>query len=86
MLATAMLNKGLLDGFNLGKKTFTTGTPPTLKPFAEMTPQEYSQFLAWTRKTGGSTDLLDRFGLTFRSTSEVDDYLNLQIPSSGGGK
>jgi hypothetical protein len=52
-----------------------------------MTPQEYSQFLAWVRESGGSNELLDRFRGTFRTTSEVDDYLGLEIPSSpGGGK
>jgi hypothetical protein len=84
MLATAMLNKGLLDKFGPGEFAFMTGTPPTLKPFAEMTSQEYSQFLAWARETGGSDDLLDRFRSTFRRTSEVDDYLDLQIPASSG--
>ncbi|MEV0591103.1 hypothetical protein [Nonomuraea cavernae] len=85
MLATAMLNKGLLDEFSLGKLAFTSGTPPILKPFAEMTSQEYSAFLVWARETGGSDDLLDRFMSTFRRTSEVDDYLDLQIPASIGG-
>ncbi|MFI7707051.1 hypothetical protein [Nonomuraea sp. NPDC049480] len=85
MLATAMLDKGLLDGLNLHKQTFVSGNPPTLKPFTEMTPQEYSEFLEWTRVVGGSNDLLDRFNGTFRRTSEVDDYLGLQIPSSSGG-
>jgi hypothetical protein len=86
MLATALLNKGLLNELHLKQKTFATGTPPTLKPFAEMTPQEYSKFLAWVSESGGSNDLLNRFGTTFRSTSQVSDYLGLQIPSSGGGK
>ncbi|MEU7861798.1 hypothetical protein [Nonomuraea sp. NPDC049141] len=85
MLATAMLNKGLLDGLNLRKQPFATGTPPTLKPFNEMTPHEYSQFLEWTRARGGSNELLESFSGTFRRTSEVDDYLGLRIPSSSGG-
>ncbi|MFI7151164.1 hypothetical protein ACIBO2_40120 [Nonomuraea sp. NPDC050022] len=86
MVATAMLNKGLLDGLDMKDRVFATGTPPTLKPFAEMTSKEYSQFLAWTRTTGGSSDLHDRFKNTFRSTSEVDDYLGLETPPSGDGK
>ncbi|MEV0345321.1 hypothetical protein AB0H88_06125 [Nonomuraea sp. NPDC050680] len=87
MVATAMLDKGLLERLVLEKHSFTAGTPRTIKPFAEMTPQEYSQFLAWTRESGGSNDLLDRFHNTFRTTTEVDDYLDLEIPaSSGGGK
>ncbi|MBG0828956.1 hypothetical protein HS041_14370 [Planomonospora sp. ID67723] len=87
MIATAMLNKGMLDGFNLKDQVFATDTSPRIKPFTEMTPHEYSRFLEWTRITGGSNDLIDRFGNTFRRTSEVDDYLDLQIPSSpGGGK
>ncbi|QFY07256.1 hypothetical protein GBF35_11650 [Nonomuraea phyllanthi] len=86
MLATAMLNKGLLDKVNIRDQIFATGTPLTIKPFAEMTPQEYSAFLAWARKKGGSDDLLDRFGNTFRRTSEVDDYLDLQIPAASGGR
>ncbi|MEU6712456.1 hypothetical protein ABZ897_13330 [Nonomuraea sp. NPDC046802] len=85
MLATAMLNKGLLDRFDVQGQAFATGTPPVIKPFAKMTSQEYSQLLAWTRVTGGSDDLLDRFKSTFRRTSEVDDYLGLQIPSASGG-
>ncbi|MEV4574742.1 hypothetical protein AB0K16_15935 [Nonomuraea jabiensis] len=85
MLATAMLNNGLLDEVNIKDQAFATGNPLTIKPFAEMSVQEYSQFLAWVRKKGGDSDLFDRFSGTFRSTSEVDDYLGLQIPSSPGG-
>ncbi|MGN9837947.1 hypothetical protein ACTMTI_07485 [Nonomuraea sp. H19] len=85
MLATAMLNKGLLDKLDMKDRMFATETPPMIKPFAKMTPQEYSQFLEWVRLTGGSDDLLERFRGTFRQTSEVDDYLGLQIPSSSGG-
>ncbi|KAB8195801.1 hypothetical protein FH608_009855 [Nonomuraea phyllanthi] len=85
MLATAMLNKGLLDDIEVIDRTFTTGTSPTIKPFTEMSPQDYSQFLEWVRKKGGGRDLIDRFSGTFRRTSEVDDYLNLQIPSTHGG-
>ncbi|MEU0567567.1 hypothetical protein ABZ297_19575 [Nonomuraea sp. NPDC005983] len=83
MIATSMLNKGLFDGIGLERQTFAAGTPHTIKPFAEMTPQEYSQFLAWTRESGGSNDLLDRFRITFRESTEVDDYLGLQIPPGG---
>ncbi|WP_433439900.1 hypothetical protein [Nonomuraea sp. CA-141351] len=86
MLATAMLNKGLLDDVNMKDQIFTTGTPPTIKPFTVMSPQEYSKFLEWVRKKGGSDDLLDRFGGTIRRTSEVDDYLGLQIPAASGGR
>ncbi|MFC4005723.1 hypothetical protein ACFOY2_00715 [Nonomuraea purpurea] len=85
MLATSMLNKGLLDNLDMKSWAFATGTPLTVKPFAEMSPQEYSEFLVWARDKGGSGDLLDRFRGTFRTTSEVDDYLGLQIPSSPGG-
>ncbi|MER6944940.1 hypothetical protein ABT294_13030 [Nonomuraea sp. NPDC000554] len=84
MIATAMLNKGLLEDVNIRDQIFTTGSPPAIKPFAEMSPQEYSQFLEWVRRKGASSDLIDRFNSTFRRTSEVDDYLDLQIP--GGGK
>jgi hypothetical protein len=86
MLATAMLNKGLLDEFASEGQTFTTQTSPTIKPFADMSPQEYSHFLRWVRDKGGSSSLIDRFGGAFRRTSEVDDYLGLQIPSSEGGR
>ncbi|MDP4509725.1 hypothetical protein [Nonomuraea turcica] len=87
MLTTAMLNKGMLDDLNPRKQTFVTGTPPRLKPFAQMTPQEYSQFLKWARAEGGMNDLLDRFSGTFRRTSEIHDYLDLKVPSSTeGGK
>ncbi|MEO3884085.1 hypothetical protein [Nonomuraea sp. B5E05] len=84
MLSSAMLNKGMLDGLDLQDNSFASGTPPMIKPFSEMTPQEYSQFLAWTRKIGRGSELLDHFSGTFRRTSEVDDYLDLQIPSSNG--
>jgi hypothetical protein len=86
MIATAMLNKGLLDEFNAEEQSFTTGAPRAMKPFGQMTSREYSQFLAWARESGGSNDLHDRFRSTFRSTTEVDDYLDTQIPSSGSGK
>ncbi|MEO3802623.1 hypothetical protein [Nonomuraea sp. B1E8] len=86
MLATAMLNKGLLDGLGAERHSFAAGDLPRIKAFAEMTPHEYSQFLMWARESGGNNDLLDRFRITFRSTSEVDDYLDLQIPSTGGGR
>ncbi|WP_219471359.1 hypothetical protein [Nonomuraea rhizosphaerae] len=85
MLATTLLNKGVLDGFHIKGREFATGEPPTIKPFAQMTPEEYSDFLEWARKKGESSDLLDRFGSTFRRTNEVDDYLGLQIPSTSGG-
>ncbi|WP_049561281.1 hypothetical protein [Nonomuraea sp. SBT364] len=85
MLATAMLNKGMLDGLGLEKQIFAAGNARTIKPFSEMTPQEYSEFLKWARTAGGSNDLLDRFKGTFHRTTEVDDYLNLRIPSSSGG-
>ncbi|MFG1964540.1 hypothetical protein [Nonomuraea sp. NPDC049028] len=86
MIATTMLNKGLLDGLELRKQPFAAGNSRTIKPFAEMTSQEYSQFLEWTRARGGSSELINDFSTTFRSTSEVDDYLDLDSPSSGGGK
>ncbi|MFI7634309.1 hypothetical protein [Nonomuraea sp. NPDC049400] len=86
LLATAMLNKGLLDGVNIKNQIFATGIPPTIKPFTDMGPQDYSEFLEWIRKKGGSDDLLDRFSSTLRRTSEVDDYLGLQIASTSGGR
>lgn len=85
MIATAMLNKGLLDEVDLKGQIFATGTPPRIKPFTEMSPAEYGRFLTWVRENGGSNDLLDRFNGTFRITSEVDDHLNLRIPSSPAG-
>ncbi|TMR99044.1 hypothetical protein [Nonomuraea basaltis] len=84
MFATAMLNTGMLDGFGVKKQSFATGNPPRIKPFAEMTPQEYSQFLAWARESGGSNELLNSFRTTFRTTSDVNDYLDLDISSSSG--
>ncbi|SFK41001.1 hypothetical protein SAMN05216275_12492 [Streptosporangium canum] len=87
MIATAMLNKGMLDEVDLKGQSFAAGNPPTIKPFTEMSPSEYSQFLTWVHENGKGKDLHDRFRGTFRVTSEVDDYLNLQIPpSTGGGK
>ncbi|OUC91530.1 hypothetical protein [Streptosporangium minutum] len=85
MIATAMLKKGMLDDASLKHQTFTVGAPPTIKPFTEMSPAEYSEFLGWVNEKGGSADLLDRFAGTFRRTSDVDDYLNLRIPSSQEG-
>ncbi|MET8333477.1 hypothetical protein [Streptosporangium canum] len=84
MIATAMLRKGLLNEADLAGRIFATGTPPTIKPFTEMSPAEYGNFLSWVREKGGSSDLLNRFNSTLRVTSRVDDYLNLQIPSSSG--
>ncbi|NBE92881.1 hypothetical protein FE391_04710 [Nonomuraea sp. KC401] len=86
MLSTAMLNKGLLDGLDLSKQTFTVGLPHRIKPFTDMTPQQYSAFLEWTRETGGSSELYNIFSKTFRSTSEVDDYLDLGTASFGGSR
>lgn len=87
MIATAMLRKGLLNEADLAGRIFASGTPPTIKPFTEMSPAEYGNFLSWVREKGGSSDLLNRFNGTLRVTSRVDDYLNLQIPSStGSGK
>ncbi|MGN9781796.1 hypothetical protein ACTMTF_10235 [Nonomuraea sp. ZG12] len=86
MLATTILNKGLLDGRELKNQPFAADTPPKLKPFIEMSSQEYSQFLAWARKSGGISSVLTDFETTFRTTSAVNDYLGLKIPSSVGGK
>ncbi|GAA3214259.1 hypothetical protein [Nonomuraea helvata] len=85
MLATAMLSKGLLNDLELSKQPFADGGLK-IKTFAEMTSQEYSQFLEWTRARGGSSELLNNFSTTFRSTTEVDDYLDLDISSTRGGR
>ncbi|MET8001159.1 hypothetical protein [Nonomuraea glycinis] len=84
VLATAMLNKGMLDGLRLKDQTFVAGNPPRLKPFAEMTSQEYSNFLEWNRAIGGSSDILNRFSTTFQSTKQVSAYLGLGIQTSRG--
>ncbi|NRQ35620.1 hypothetical protein HII36_27855 [Nonomuraea sp. NN258] len=84
MLATAMLTKGLFDEAPPEGETFVDGEPPRVKPFAEMSAQEYSAFLLWARDKGGSSSIFDRFSGTFRRTNEVDDYLGLKIPSSSG--
>ncbi|MFB4291187.1 hypothetical protein ACBI99_26310 [Nonomuraea sp. ATR24] len=86
MLATALLNKGILDALETSNQSFRTENFQTIKPFNEMTPREYSEFLEWTRETGGSSDLLNSFRTAFRRTSEVDDYLGLETPSTGDGK
>ncbi|WP_336204712.1 hypothetical protein [Nonomuraea sp. LPB2021202275-12-8] len=86
MLATAMLNKGMLDDAYRKDRIFATGIPSTIKPFAEMSPQEYSSFLAWVRKKGGSSDLLDRFSGDLSSVSAVNANLGLGISSPGGGE
>ncbi|GAA4523993.1 hypothetical protein [Nonomuraea ferruginea] len=85
MLATASLSKGMLDGQDLENVTFTVGIPPRLKPFTEMNSQEYSSFLKWSRKAGGIESLYTGFRDTFRTTSDVNDYLNLKIPSESEG-
>src|SRR5690606_13732771 len=43
LLATAMLSKGTLDTLPKQTEFFVTGTPPALKPFNDMSPQEYSR-------------------------------------------
>ncbi|MFI7451329.1 hypothetical protein ACIBQX_27790 [Nonomuraea sp. NPDC049714] len=85
MLATSMLNKGLLDSLDLEKQPFASSDSRTIKPFADMTSQEYSQFLHWTRETGGSSELIDAFENTFRNTTKVNDHLGTDIRSSSGG-
>jgi hypothetical protein len=86
MLATAMLNKGLLDGLELRTQQFHHGNTPSIKPFAEMTPREYSQFLHWVRERGGSSSLINDFKTTFRRTNEVTDYFSSDDDSGGGRK
>jgi hypothetical protein len=87
MLATALLNKGMLDTLDLRKQPFATGSPPELKPFVEMSPQEYSAFLKWARTAGGSNEVLNEFRNTFRTVSDVNDHLGLKVPApSGDGK
>jgi hypothetical protein len=86
MATTAILNKGLLDGLDPNDKSFTTGNPPKIKPFIEMSPQEYSKFLEWARKAGGTSGLLTDFRNTFRTTSDVNDNLGLNVKPSVGGK
>ncbi|MFI6709337.1 hypothetical protein ACIBF7_23075 [Nonomuraea sp. NPDC050478] len=85
LLASAMLGKGMLDGLNLEEQTFIAGIPPRLKPFVDMSSQEYSDFLKWSRTAGGSEDLYTSFRNTFRTTNDVNDYLNLKVPSPAGG-
>jgi hypothetical protein len=86
MLATALLTKGMLDN-NMAGRIFVTGDPPTVKPFGEMSPREYSDFLVWARDKNGSSDLLDRFRGTLGNVSDVNTHLKLNLPSStGGGK
>ncbi|MET7460507.1 hypothetical protein [Nonomuraea sp. NPDC005501] len=85
MLATAMLDKGLFDRRDMQNRMFTTGTPPTIKPFPEMSPQEYSDFLNWARSKGGTNDQLDRFKQTFHDTADVNSYLGLEVPSASKG-
>ncbi|MEU4572843.1 hypothetical protein [Nonomuraea sp. NPDC023979] len=82
MLATAMLNKGMFDEFSSEGHIFSSGIPPIIKPFAEMTPKEYSKFLEWAREKGESSSLLDRFNGTLHRTTGVLDYLGLQNNSS----
>ncbi|MBB2911261.1 hypothetical protein FHS43_002526 [Streptosporangium becharense] len=84
MIATAMLEKGMLDDVELEGQSFFVGAPPKIKSFTEMSPGDYKEFLEWVNENSGSADLLERFRGTFRITSEVDDYLSLQIPSSKG--
>ncbi|SEF70266.1 hypothetical protein SAMN05444920_101416 [Nonomuraea solani] len=84
MLATALLNKSVLNGVNIRNEPFTTGNPPALKPFAEMTPDEYGQFLAWARKRGGTSGLLNRFDTTLHQTDKVTAHLGLNDPPPTG--
>ncbi|TDC05513.1 hypothetical protein E1267_19160 [Nonomuraea longispora] len=86
MLASSMLTKGVLDDTRMDGRMFAIGNPPAIKPFGQMNPKEYSDFLEWARKKGGGSDLLDRFHNSFRQTGDVEDYLDLDILSSGGDK
>ncbi|MFG1943700.1 hypothetical protein [Nonomuraea sp. NPDC048826] len=86
LLATAMLSKGTLDELPREGEMFVTGVPSTLQSFTDMSSQEYSEFLSWTREKGGSSALLDRFSGTFRETSVVHDYLGLDDGADGAAK
>ncbi|MEV0149204.1 MULTISPECIES: hypothetical protein [unclassified Nonomuraea] len=84
MLATAMLDKGMLDRLDLDGQPFAAGTPATLKPFTDMSPEEYSKFLKWARRASGSSELLNDFRSTFSANDDVNAYLGLD--ASGDGK
>ncbi|MFC5816646.1 hypothetical protein [Nonomuraea harbinensis] len=85
MLATSLLTKGALDGLDLEGGSFTTGNPPRIKPFSTMSTHEYSQYLAWARTAGGSSEIISSFENSFRQPSKVHDYLDLDNDSSSGG-
>jgi hypothetical protein len=71
MLATNILSKGMLDGAVVKNEIFVEGDPPRVKPFAKMTPEEYSGFLEWARRSGGSSDILERFDGAYNDTKNV---------------
>ncbi|MGI5270092.1 hypothetical protein ACQEUU_13145 [Nonomuraea sp. CA-218870] len=87
MIATALLSKGALDGLDLGGASFAINDPPRIKPFPEMSAQEYGQYLAWARTAGGSSEIISTFEEAFRRVGKVHDYLSLDNDSgspSGG--
>lgn len=89
MIATALLTKGALDELDFENRSFIADNSLRIKPFPEMSAQEYSQFLAWARTAGGSSEVISSFEDAFRQIGKVHDYLNLDSgsnSSSGGSK
>lgn len=84
LISTAMLGKGMLDATSLSGRSFTTGSPPKIKPFTRMSPDEYSDYLEWVREKGGASSLMDSFSDDLGDPSTVRSYLQLKSASSGG--
>lgn len=83
MIATTLLNKGVLDPAvkALRGQTFATGdTPPKIVPFDQMNARQYADFLRWTRLNGHIGDLLDRANSALNLRDEVRQ--NLQLPDN----
>ncbi|MDA0637556.1 hypothetical protein OUY22_29470 [Nonomuraea sp. MCN248] len=86
MISATMLNKGMLEDASISDRTFVTGTPPRIKDFSQMSPEEYSDFLAWARTKGGGSDLLGRFSADLGDSSSTRTYLELRPSTSEGEK
>lgn len=83
MITSTMLTKGLLDEISAKGQPFTVGDESRIKPFTEMTSEEYSKFLAWAREKSSASIFINSFENTFRITNKVNDHLGANIHRLG---
>lgn len=86
LLAESLLGKGMLDHLNTKGLSFIVGDPPRVKPFNRMTRTEYRDFIDWSLRAGGTVGLYESFRNTFRTTSDINDLLNLNVPAEAPGE